>query len=442
MMPRGGGLRQVLRFGVRQKVLLTLLLTLLVTLSVSTLPTLYAQQEEILAETSRRGSEKARLLAQYLAYSVVAHDYHTMELLLGELAKGQDIVFAKVIGSKGNVMAEVGAAGLGGTAPVLFDEAIRFDDVIVGRLQVGMSTERILQGLEHQRSKSITRQMLAILIITMVELIALSYIIIRPITTMTQALGRRRPADGHMVAPIFIASKDEFGDVAQKFNELGTELNAALLKLQSKVDLADAELQEVNARLMRQTEELTRVNTELQELTITDPLTGLHNRRHFEKLMETEVEVSIRSGDINSIVMLDVDSFKGINDQYGHDAGDLIICHVAKVIRARIRRTDVACRFGGDEFFILLRRASAENAVTIAESLRERVASQKLVIKGREVGVTLSIGVATTTAARPVRSAPEFFKNADLALYRSKESGRNRVTHWWSLPTLSPAESL
>ncbi len=430
-------LRNLLRLGVRQKVLLVLLTTLLVTLTVSTWMTLKAQQTEILNETNRRGSEITHFLAQYLAYSVVGHDYHTIELLLGQLATTEDIVHARVVSAKGNVMAEIGQHAAATPGVVSFHEDIRLNNEVVGKLQLGLSTERIIQGLDKQRTASIERQLIVILTITLVELLALSYIIIRPITTISRVLGQSVTTDGAMVAPIPIQSDDEFGDVARQFNQLREQLNNAHARLQSKIDLTNDELHRANQRLIEQADELRHMNHELQRLTITDPLTGLYNRRHFEQLMQTEVELSIRNGDTNSIILLDIDHFKDINDRFGHDAGDAILGRVALAIQSRIRKTDVACRFGGDEFFILCRRAPIDSARAIAENLREKLAARKQQIGELEIGVTLSIGVATIPCDEAIGSAEAFFKCADIALYQSKHAGRNCVTHY---SALSPAQ--
>jgi diguanylate cyclase (GGDEF)-like protein len=184
------------------------------------------------------------------------------------------------------------------------------------------------------------------------------------------------------------------------------------------------------------------MNFELQRLSVTDALTGLHNRRHFEQLMQSEIDLSVRNGDTNSIILLDVDHFKTINDQYGHDAGDAVLESVATAIQSRIRKTDIACRFGGDEFFILCRRTAAEGANMIAESLRQSLALRKPKVVDVEIDVTLSIGVATTPSDHQITNADEFFRCADVALYQSKSAGRDRVTHYAAQAPMPRAQRL
>lgn len=425
--------RAGIRIGLRHKVLLILLSTLLVTLTVNSWLALRAQQTEVLNETTRRGQEMARFLAQYLAYSVIAYDYHTMELLLKELSGNPGVVYAKVLSTKGNTMAEIGASGGDGLNRVTFQEDIRLNDQSVGRLFLGLSTEHVISGLQRQRLASIERQFLVMLAILLVELVALSYIIVRPIGVITRGIRESVDPAGRVARPIPLDRDDELGEVARQFNELQAQLVEAQAKLQAKIDVADKELRRANQQLTAQAAELRRANQELERLTFTDPLTGLYNRRYFSQLMDNEVSLSVRNHEANSILLADIDRFKSHNDKHGHDVGDEIIKAVANLISRRIRRTDVACRYGGDEFFILCRRATADSALTIAHDLRQAMAETPVRVGALELNITLSIGVATIPSGHPVTTAEEFFRCADIALYCSKHQGRDGVVHYMML---------
>lgn len=425
--------RAGIRIGLRQKILLILLTTLLVTLTVNSWFALRAQQTEVLSETTRRGQEMARFLAQYLAYSVIAYDYHTMELLLKELSGNPGVVHAKVVSVKGNTMAEIGTSDASSANRVTFQEDIRLNDERVGRLFLGLSTEHVVSGLQRQRLAFIERQFLVMLAILLVELVALSYFFVRPIGVITRGIRDSVDADGRVVRPIPLDSNDELGEVARQFNRLQAQLAEAQAQLQAKVDLADDELRRANRRLTAQAAALKRANQELERLTFTDPLTGLYNRRYFSKLMDDEVSLSVRNNETNSILLADIDRFKSYNDKHGHDVGDDIIKAVANLISERMRKTDVACRYGGDEFFILCRRAEPESAMKIAHDLRRALSETPLRIGDLELNITLSIGAATIPGPQAVTTAEEFFRCADLALYCSKQLGRNGVAHYTML---------
>lgn len=426
--------QKLLRFGIRQKVVLILLMTLVVGLTASTWLALRSQTADILSETTRRGNEVSHFVARTLAYSVIAYDYHTIELLLRELASHDDVVYARVTSPKGNVMGEVGAgnAERPGVAP--FRQDVRLNNEIVGQLQLGLSTDRITAALEKQKQDSILRQLLVIFGVLAVELAALSYIIVRPLNIMSRAM-REEAQAGQGTAPnIPLAARDEFGEIATQFNALHARLNEAREKLQARVEYANVELQHAYEQLTTQADELKRKNTDLELLAITDPLTGLYNKRYFEMLMENEVERSVRQSQICSIILIDLDLFKSVNERYGHGAGDNILRQVARLLAQRVRKTDVLCRFGGDEFFLLCRQATMGNAMNVAEQLHEAVTREPLTVDDQPVPVGLSIGIATIPSPRPMRNAAEFFECADAALAHSKRTGRNTIVHFSRMP--------
>ena len=427
-------LRHLLRFGIRQKVVLILLATLVVGLTASTWLALRSQTADILSETTRRGNEVSHFVARTLAYSVIAYDYHTIELLLRELASHDDVVYARVTSPKGNVMSEVGAGNAERPGVTPFRQDIRLNNETVGQLYLGLSTDRIAATLEKQKQDSILRQLLVIFGVLAVELAALSYIIVRPLNIMSRAM-RAEAQVGQGTAPnIPLATQDEFGEIATRFNVLHTRLNEAREKLQSRVEYANVELQRAYEQLTTQADELKRKNTDLELLAITDPLTGLYNKRYFEMLMENEVERSVRQSQICSIVLIDLDLFKSVNERYGHSTGDNILRQVARLLAQRVRKTDVLCRFGGDEFFLLCRQATMGNAMNVAEQLHEAVTREPLTVDDQIIPVRLSIGIATIPSPRPMRNAAEFFECADAALAYSKRTGRNTIVHFSRMP--------
>ncbi|MEV6346309.1 GGDEF domain-containing protein [Actinoplanes sp. NPDC051851] len=174
---------------------------------------------------------------------------------------------------------------------------------------------------------------------------------------------------------------------------------------------------------------------------ITDSLTGLHTRRYFAESLGSECARAARAHEPLSLILLDVDHFKKVNDTYGHSAGDRVLVEVATRLRASIRSGDVVARYGGEEFAVLLPRTSTADAATVAERLRAEIMRSGVVLSATEViTVTVSSGVAT---APQYAGTPDDLVNlADVLLYRSKESGRNRVTvvteAWEATATLAP----
>jgi two-component system cell cycle response regulator len=163
------------------------------------------------------------------------------------------------------------------------------------------------------------------------------------------------------------------------------------------------------------------------EMAITDGLTGLYNRRYMESHLGALLEQAGARGKPLTIMVLDIDFFKSINDTYGHDAGDDVLREFAVRIRKSIRGIDLACRLGGEEFVIVMPETDMAVATIVAERLRRRIASEAFnIAQGvKAIDVTISIGIATLDTADDTPST--ILKRADQALYRAKRDGRNRV---------------
>ncbi len=162
----------------------------------------------------------------------------------------------------------------------------------------------------------------------------------------------------------------------------------------------------------------------LEELAYTDTLTGLKNRRFFLEEAKRVIAEAERYGEPVSLMMLDIDFFKRINDEYGHDVGDEVLKKLAEVIRNNIRSSDIAARFGGEEFIILLPRTPADKAVIVAERIRQAFKRTKVLVDGKEVGTTVSIGIAEFKKGESIE---ELIKRADEALYEAKNTGKDKV---------------
>jgi diguanylate cyclase (GGDEF)-like protein len=168
-----------------------------------------------------------------------------------------------------------------------------------------------------------------------------------------------------------------------------------------------------------------RTDREVMELAMTDSLTGVPNRR---ALMEmAEHVLARRDGQPIAMLMIDVDRFKGINDNLGHLAGDAVLRQVSRLLAGRLRSGDMLGRYGGEEFCVIAPDTDAEGALTLAESLREVVAFRPLSVERQTLPLTVSIGVALCPADN-VRELKDMLAEADAALYAAKEGGRNRVT--------------
>ncbi len=156
-------------------------------------------------------------------------------------------------------------------------------------------------------------------------------------------------------------------------------------------------------------------------LSLTDSLTGLYNRRHLDNCIEREFLRSKRYSSDLSAAIIDIDFFKKINDSYGHLCGDFVLKETAYLILENFRKTDLVFRYGGEEFVVILTETGAENAFIPLERLRKLIESYPFKYNGTAINLTVSIGISSNN----VETVEEFLDNADKALYKAKQSGRN-----------------
>ena len=171
--------------------------------------------------------------------------------------------------------------------------------------------------------------------------------------------------------------------------------------------------------------EMQRTRRRAEHEAMTDALTGLHNRSSFMPALEREFAHSQCEHNPMAVLMIDLDHFKQINDRYGHAAGDDVLRSITATLRQHLRRNDLPCRIGGEEFVVILPGTSAQGAEIVAEKLRSQIAAQILQVAGEQLQVTTSIGVATRHATDPDHH--NLLARADNALYAAKHAGRNCV---------------
>ncbi|MBB6520898.1 GGDEF domain-containing protein [Pseudoteredinibacter isoporae] len=171
----------------------------------------------------------------------------------------------------------------------------------------------------------------------------------------------------------------------------------------------------------------------LEEQLLTDPLTGIANYRHFSRALEQEMERTRRSGASTSLIMLDIDFFKSINDNYGHEAGNMALQALANCMLSSFRKLDVVCRYGGEEFAIILPATEALVAVQVAERLRKNIEAMDVTVCNQQgdtlqINMTASLGIGIYTRHSKV-SPKELVQEADDYLYKAKNEGRNKVCY-------------
>lgn len=214
-----------------------------------------------------------------------------------------------------------------------------------------------------------------------------------------------------------ILKHDEIGKLGRAFNKMAEEITKFIYDLEHKVQERTSELEERNRQLA-----FTKEQLEISSQT--DFLTGLHNRKFIVEKIEQEIKRSKQTKDEFTLIMMDIDYFKKINDQFGHDCGDVVLKEVSQIIKDMIRTTDCIARWGGEEFLLLLPMTSIDGALLIAERIRQKIEKHSFDCRSVGIKATMTLGIA---AYQDGLSLDEVVKHADIAVYDGKNNGRNQV---------------
>ncbi len=281
---------------------------------------------------------------------------------------------------------------------------------VVGYVRVGLDLSDIQTSLS-----SFLQKVRYVGICSILLIIPLAFMIVRRVAAPINELGIvvTQFAGGNYRIRSEIRRSDEIGQLATAFNSMADELavsNNRMVKL-------NAELED---RVLQRTRQL-------KDLSERDPLTGLYNRRHLNEVLSRRFSEAKRYGNDLSCMMIDLDNFKKVNDQFGHEMGDNLLILTGSVISSQMRGADVGARFGGDEFCILLPQTSAEQARGVGERIVEKFAEElQKRIPGQAAGFGISVGVAGMKELNLV-GHDELIKGADQALYEAKDAGKNCI---------------
>lgn len=192
-----------------------------------------------------------------------------------------------------------------------------------------------------------------------------------------------------------------------------------------------------NCPVLAEAERLRLEVAELTEQSRTDTLTGLANYRSFSEALGQEIERTQRSDQPTSLIMLDIDHFKQVNDSWGHEVGNRALVHLASLMLQTVRKLDIPCRYGGEEFAVILPDTDLAASLPVAERLRQAIAAHPVPVAGQQLALTVSLGLSCYTSQEK-KTAEELIAEADKYLYQAKERGRNRTCH----PEIKPVDAV
>jgi diguanylate cyclase (GGDEF)-like protein len=385
-----------------------------------------------------RGQAAARQLGLAAEFPLFAGNRDGLERLVIAAQTGDDqIRGAAVIGRQGELRTTAGQFSawvprfdgaeqlIGGdsliVATPIFRSAVPVDDLFAAALAPASEKPQLLgyavielsrEALERQRRDMLGR-ILAITIGGLLLAALLSTVIAssvtRPIRHISQVVARIE--QGEIGARTVAAEAGVLAPLAAGINDMAARVALTEEELRQQIALATNEL-----RLQKEAaERAARVDT----------LTGVANRRAFSEIAENEVQRALRYGTPLSLVLIDLDHFKSINDHYGHQTGDAVLASFARTVTGVVREVDIVGRWGGEEFVVLLPGTAADEAMQAAERMRQAVADTRLQAQGRQIVYTASFGVAQFNPTELTFYG--LVARADAALYRAKDLGRNRV---------------
>lgn len=317
---------------------------------------------------------------------------------IGEKAANAQVL-EKLLGQKSGLFAETDSAGE--HRLFAFDSAGTNPD---GKPAIHVVVSTPTSTIYADADRTLRQTVIAILAVTLLLFVLGWYgaeiVVTRRFRVLLGMTARVRAGD--------FSARSGFGEGGEELNQLGVAFDEMASELQSR----DQQLQDALERMRAQ--------------AVTDELTGLFNRRHLWNVLEAELSRARRKKAPIAVMLFDIDHFKQLNDQWGHEAGDIVLQSLAQVVRRVVRGTDIVARHGGEEFVVVMPEAGEDVALLRARQLRSRVAEMNLSYRGNPLnGITISIGVAISTDSS--QSGDSLVREADSAMYEAKTRGRDQV---------------
>ena len=291
-----------------------------------------------------------------------------------------------------------------------------FADEIDSRQKETIST---IANAINETFRNLTLMTLLMVVAVIIIAVWMAGFITRQITRIIDGIRGFEQGDFH--ARLKIVSRDELGSLSVAFNTMADRLQANIGDLENaRIKTEDAN-RTLEMRVKERTEELEKVLKEVETMATIDSLTGIFNRRKFNEMLLLEYNRTIRYRRSAALIMIDIDFFKNVNDAFGHQVGDLVLIEIAKLLSVSARNVDTLCRWGGEEFAVLLPETNLQQASVVAEHFRHIVSNHLFSVVGQ---LTISIGVSELCLDE---TAEQWLHRTDHFLYTAKSCGRNNV---------------
>ncbi len=392
-----------------------------------------AQKQRISDEMRRSGQERVSMIAEAVANLLIGYDYSNMESLTERIVQQQDVQHLIIRNRESKVMVSRNKPSLPDQTTLSFSAPVLFSGEEIGRVDLQLSLGRLEAEVNRIYLDVVLHQIFFGFFLGLLIYLAASQVIVKPISRigehMKQILSSKFDSIPEELAA---SSRDEIGDLTRIFNNLNRTVFEAQQRLREKIDLAGTALMKTNEQLQQRSLELELRSQDLEKaldlvekLAVTDSLTDLRNRRYFDDNLAASFARAQRFNEPLSLILIDIDYFKNINDTYGHAAGDTILQTISGLFKSRTREADISARLGGDEFAFLLYRANREESLAFAQALLAKTQQLQFFFHDQMVEIGLSIGVACNWD--DIHSIEALYGAADEAMYEAKRRGRGQV---------------
>ncbi len=403
---------------------------------------------------------KAEMLAEFVASispdRIFSYDFSTLYVYVRELSKTRDLVYALVVDPDNQpitsyldkkdpiVVAAIRAAGSEDIRNVIavinrlpdtiaISAPILFNNKKVGMVMIAATRRYVDEELHDILLWNVLGGLLIVVVLSAGIFLVFRQKVLHPVENLID--GARRVSRGDLRQPIPVDSPDEMGLLAGSFNEMMSVLDQSLQQRGQALD----KLRDLNRTLEIRVEERTRaiesVNRELERMALYDALTGLPNRTLIHDRLDQLLKAAERTPSTFSVMLMDLDRFKEVNDTFGHHAGDLLLKQVSRRLAGTLRDTDTIARLGGDEFAILLPGADDESAVHIARKIFSAL-EQPVDLEALSLTASASLGIARYPEHG--QDASTLLRHADIAMYQAKQSRSGYCIYHKDIDTHSP----
>lgn len=362
------------------------------------------------------------LIKQITSNSIFSEEYDDLQQYIEQIAQDPEIINIAIQNKNGIIIAhsdfqKVGQQAIENTvSPHHYWITKRLPKL--GTIEIEFSLQRIKKQLYKAKRLGIGIAIAGMFVIAISGLM-FGFLLTHKLGSLTKVISKFKESGEYN--SLEITGNDEIAMLSNAFNHMSDKINKYIERIESDKDLLEIRVTERTKELEEAKHRLVDANEQLQKLSITDHLTGLYNRIKIEELLQSEKKRRERYKNVFSVILLDIDNFKYVNDNYGHDVGDDALITAARILAQNIRLADDVGRWGGEEFIIVCPETDQKGAFNLAEKLRKIFEQTDFNMAGK---ITCSFGTAEIGDSENIKG---LIKRSDLALYKAKKQGRNRV---------------